>query len=246
MKKTILSFFVFLLAACSHPTPEILSPTPEPEPVVFSTATLQPTQTLWLTSTPGPTYTPNATKTEAAKATPTLDLMSLTEPWKTYTNKELGISFDYPAMFDDMDGCEILSYETDGLREGPDEFDFMGYDEWVEIRIGGGRFVIDVIETGDLTLPDAADAMIKNAPYGFKVLSRSDVLVGDYDTTQVEAFFSGHSDYYRFTFFRNNHATFVIIKNADWACDVADDENINRKSHLREYFRLVESIRFLN
>ena len=237
---------ILFLVACSPATPAIISPTPEPEPLIFSTATLQPTQTPWITSTPRPTYTPNATKTKLAEATPTLDLMSLTEPWKTYTDRELGISFDYPAMFDDMDGCEILSYQADGLREGPDEFDFMGFDEWNEIRIGSGRFIINIVETNDVTLSDAVDLMIENAPYGFNVLSRSDVIVGDHNTIQLEAFFSGYPDYYRFTFFHNQNTVFVIIKNADWACDVDEDKTINRKSHLREYFRLVESIRFLN
>ncbi len=206
MKKAVISFFIFLLAACSRPTPEIISPTLEPESVVFSTATLQPTQTLWVTSTPGPTYTPNATKTEAAKATPTLDLMSLTEPWKTYTDKELGISFDYPAMFDDMDGCEIRSFEMSGLEEGPDEYDFMGYDEWTEIRIGKERFVIFVVDVGDTSLSDAVDRLHLSEWW---VLTRLDVPVNGYDTIQIE-FTYDRIHYDRMTFFKNDGKVFTV------------------------------------
>lgn len=243
MKKTIISFFVFLLAACSHPTPEIMSPTPEPESVVFSTATLQPTQTLWLTSTPGPTYTPNATKTEAAKATPTLDLMSLTEPWKTYTDRELGISFDYPAIFDDMEGCEIISTEREGNTALSD---FFGYKNWYEILIGNGRFQIARVDVGEMSLSEAVDYMMLNSPYGSFIISRLEKTIGDYDTIQVETSFSGVTHYFYLTFFKKNQNVFVVIKNSYDACSLSEENSVKRKLHLVEYFRIVESIRFLN
>ncbi len=229
-----------LLVSCSPATLEI-SPTPEPETLVFSTATLPPTQTPWLTSTPRPTYTPNPTKTKLAEATPTLDLMSLTEPWKTYTNREIGISFDYPSVFDETDRCSIQTFEMEGFNE----VNFMGFLEWTEIWVGRGRFPIYVVSVGDTSLLDAVDGIIdRNIPDRY-MLSKLDISVNDYDTVQVEYTFD-FAHYKRMTFFKNNDKLFVAMLGSATSCETHIDKNLNRKSHLREYFRIVESIRFLD
>ena len=168
--------------------------------------------------------------------TATVDLVSLAGPWKQYSNDGLNLIFDYPVRFDNTSDCRVRAIRMKGF----DELSFFGYDTWTEIRIGGERFIVGVVEIGNIALSNAVDQF---APSGVEI-SRLDVQVANVDAVQLEYSDTDLVTYQVVTYFKKNSFLYIYVKGNSEACKMDIDEKSNRKMHVLEYFRILESIHF--
>jgi len=108
MKRLLIVTFLIIiqpvLIACdSGLSTRTITPTSNTELTVTGAVTKEATsEGLWVP----PSYLP----TEMVG----IDLSQYENSWKVYTNHELGFSFEYPTIYDEIDYCKLQERQTDG------------------------------------------------------------------------------------------------------------------------------------
>jgi hypothetical protein len=161
----------------------------------------------------------------APSETPVPDLSSLRGVWNSYTNDDLGITFEYPAAYD----TEPLKSLGCGVRLA-DNTVFFGYDNALSVAPAEG-----------LDLAEYVDRYIQQRGTSFNAWRR-----GDFDTNGalagiiVEYFLRGGVNHSGIVvFFQQDNNVYVFNAWLSLACSAPDIDVVNPEP----FYRAVETFR---
>lgn len=161
------------------------------------TTTLQPGST---TATSVQVTLPNAANESSATST-----VSAVANWVVYQSTDYGITFEYPAAYDDpayKDSC--------GLKENNDGIQL------------GHQINLQVLEPDDLSLSEYADNLIKKK--GWTVESQNNGVIDGREAVTVNYRFGGTSRFGTFTLIEKTPQIFALNFSAGSFCDIPEKQ----------------------
>lgn len=229
----IITVMTITLVACSQTSPTKIGDG-MPVALVTSDSTARPQTDLTATElvresskTPEPTAT----------ITPTLDLSRFANVWEKYQNEAYGISFDYPAVYNESPYTDYAC----GIRlsEPADSNEVYFY--------LGERITLAIIEAKNETLTDYVDHFVeKNEGDDFTLISRSEGQVGGVKAITLEYRFGAFNRYGTVTYFKRSDKLYAVDFTAGVFCEMMTQDTTSGMSEFGAYFHILESFQFIN
>ena len=175
-------------------------------------------------SQPGSTTaaTVQATLPMAGNELPATSTVSAVDNWVVYQSTDYGITFEYPAAYDDpayKDSC--------GPKENNDGIQL------------GHQINLQVIEADDLSLSDYADNLIKRKGWTSESLNNS--LIDGREAVTVNYRFGGTSRFGTFTLIEKEPQVFALNFSAGSFCDIPEKQIFEPEvyAHILETFHFI-------
>jgi len=201
----------------------------EPSPSIAADS-LTPGRTATVALTKTPTRTPKPTST----ATPTQDLSQLAGVWKRYDNTDYGISFEYPALYDEAPlneiGCQVrLSVENDVAY-----FDV------------GERIRLSIVDAHNQSLAAYVQTTVKQMQdRQLMIESQTEGLVSGAQAVTIAYRFGGPNRYGEVTVVRYGEKFYEFDYTAGSDCIAIENGQFIGEMDFTVYRRMLDSFRFV-
>lgn len=206
----ILFSVLMALTACQPPTPTI---PPEPTPA----------------GTPIPTLGAAA----VTPLTPTQDFSQFANVWKQYNSPEHGITFEYPAVYDEpaymAHGCNISVSTNADIT-------------YIDI---GQRILVTLFPPSNQTLPEfVAQTIQDKAAQNISVTSQTGTSVAGIEATMLEYRVDGTNRFGTVTYFDGGERIYGIGYEAGMFCELAAQDTTSGMSEAGTYLHILQTFQF--
>jgi hypothetical protein len=159
-------------------------------------------------------------------ATPTTpDYSSFANDWKSYTNEEFQFTFEYPALYDEIEACRLSVSKEDN---GGDDVNL------------GTRVSVSAWKDAATSVNDFLDKVIKEQE--FTVETREDVKVGGADAVHISYRYGGMGRLGDAVALKRGEILYAFQWTVPTICDYADaqiDEQ-GAYQHVMDTFRFTQ------